>query len=357
MKICVIGTVGVPATYGGFETLVENLIKKQLAEFYVYCSSKHYSQQIKEYNGAKLIYISLNANGVSSIFYDFFSIIHALLVGHRNFLILGVSGAIFFPIIKLFPGARLVTNLDGIEWKREKWRGFAKNFLKLSEYLAVKFSDVVVSDNASITEYIKKKYKRDSRTIAYGGDHAIISPCSSKKLSNLGEELKYKYALSLCRIEPENNIHTILDAFTRSELPLIFIGNWKSSEYGIKLYEHYKDFENIKLLMPIYCLDTLYIYRSLCAVYLHGHSAGGTNPSLVEMMHFSKPIIAYDCSFNRASMENRGNYFLTSDDLYTKIDDLDALETGNALKEIASTRYTWDHIRTQYINLFKTQRS
>ena len=227
MKICVIGTVGVPATYGGFETLVENLIKKQLAEFYVYCSSKHYSQQIKEYNGAKLIFISLNANGVSSIFYDFFSITHALLVGHRNFLILGVSGAIFFPIIKLFPGARLVTNLDGIEWKREKWRGFAKNFLKLSEYLAVKFSDVVVSDNASITEYIKKKYKRDSRTIAYGGDHAIISPCSSKKLSNLGEELKYKYALSLCRIEPENNIHTILDAFTRSELPLIFIGNWK----------------------------------------------------------------------------------------------------------------------------------
>lgn len=352
MKICVIGTVGVPASYGGFETLVERLIEDKSVTFYVYCSSKHYSKRPHEYNGAKLIYIPLKANGVSSIFYDIFSLAHALYYGHRNFLVLGVSGAIFFPIVKLFSNIRLVTNIDGIEWKRDKWKGLAKIFLKYSEYLAVKFSNIIVSDNSAITNYVSNRYNQDCNTIPYGGEHALRSSKSTENTPN-SMPIANSYALSICRIEPENNVHTILEAISKSKLPIVFIGNWDASSYGRSLFKKYGKFKNIQLLNPIYCLDALHSYRKSCLVYIHGHSAGGTNPSLVEMMHFSRPIVAYDCSFNRATMENMGNYFSSSASLGDLIKNTSNLVSGDVLKEIAQRRYTWDIIRRKYLDLFE----
>ena len=353
MKICVIGTVGVPASYGGFETLVESLIAAESAEFYVYCSGKHYSDLVSEYKGAKLIYIPLKANGISSVIYDLFSLMHALFSGHRNFLVLGVSGAIFFPILRLFPSIRLVSNIDGIEWQRDKWKGLAKIFLKFSEYLAVKFSTTVVSDNSAITNYVLERYKRGCETIAYGGDHAVRAELLVEVADKKNIHIDHSYALSICSVEPENNVHIILEAFSRSELPIVFIGNWESSEYGRSLFRDYKDNKNINLLMPVYCLDVLHTYRASCSVYIHGHSAGGTNPSLVEIMHFSKPIVAYDCSFNKATMENKGNYFTCADDLVKLLESKNVLEEGTVLSEIAQRRYTWDIVRKQYLELFE----
>lgn len=351
MKIAVIGTVGVPASYGGFETLVENIIYDDRVKFTVYCSSRNFSNRPCDYNGAKLVYIPLNANGVLSIPYDILSMLHALFSGHKNFLVLGVSGAIFFPILSCFPKVKIITNIDGIEWRREKWKGFAKLFLKFSEYLAVKFSTCVVSDNDAITIYIAEKYKSSCKTIAYGGDHAF-KPMAKVKLDENLNAIK-PCALSICRIEPENNVHLILEAFSDVKLPIIFIGNWEKSVYGKELYSKYKDKINVTLLNPIYCLDSLHAYRASCSVYIHGHSAGGTNPSLVEMMHFSKSIIAYDCSFNRASMENKGNYFTSLDSLVVLLENTKLLQDGAVLTEIARRRYTWDIVRKQYLELFE----
>jgi len=353
MKIAIIGTAGVPASYGGFETLVENLVDDDSVEFYVYCSSKHYPNKIKTYKGATLIYIPIKANGVSSILYDIASLIHAIYSGHKNFLVLGISGAIFFPLMKLFASLRIITNVDGIEWKREKWQGLAKIFLRFSEYLAVNYSDVVISDNESITRYISERYKVSCETIAYGGDHALNPKLTMKKPDEDHEKINKVYALSICRIEPENNIEVILDAFNNSKVPIVFIGNWHSSNYGKNLFDKFKNSINIKLILPIYCLNTLHYYRSSCSIYIHGHSAGGTNPSLVEMMHFSKPIIAYDCSFNRATMENKGNYFDDAEALLKLIENIDTLADAKYLSEIASRRYTWNTVRKQYLQLFK----
>ena len=158
--------------------------------------------------------------------------------------------------------------------------------------------------------------------------------------------------MSICRVEPENNVHLILEAFSKIKLPLVFIGNWDKSDYGRRLFSKYNTIFNIHLLSPIYRLDTLYSYRASCAVYIHGHSAGGTNPSLVEMMHFSKPILAYDCSFNRASMDDKGNYFANADDLNRMLENLSLLHDGADLADIARRRYTWDIVRQQYIQLF-----
>lgn len=351
-EICIIGVVGVPASYGGFETLAERLVDSEKMIFTVYCSKKHYQEYPKEYKNAKLVYVPLDANGISSIIYDIFSMLHAIISGHKNFLILGVSGAIFFPILRCFPKVQIVTNIDGIEWQRDKWKGFAKIFLKFSEYLAVKYSHDVISDNSAITSYVSKSYKRDCKTIAYGGDHALRM-ISSNNFAKKNTQHNYSsYALSICRIEPENNIHVILDAFTGSKLPIIFIGNWQKSSYGRELYSKYNNKFNISLLNPIYCLDTLFDYRASCSVYIHGHSAGGTNPSLVEMMHFSKPIIAFDCSYNRATMEDKGNYFFSSKDLTELLNKSDSLMSGDILVEIARRRYTWDIVRKEYLTFF-----
>lgn len=352
MKICIIGSVGVPASYGGFETLAERLIETDHVKFRVYCSAKHYNNRISKYKNAELVYIPIDANGISSIIYDSFSMLHALISGHKNFLVLGVSGAIFFPILTLFPKIKIITNIDGIEWKRKKWNRLAKYFLKFSEYLAIKFSSQIVSDNDAITSYISQEYNTNCKTISYGGDHAFIQ--NPHKTLDANINISSPYALSICRIEPENNIHIILDAFVKINLRVIFVGNWNNSEYGRGLLNKYQDINNIILLNPIYCLDNLHVLRSSCSVYIHGHSAGGTNPSLVEIMHFAKPVVAFDCSFNRASMENKGNYFSCSKTLVSILEEFNKLGSGDEMAEIAMRRYTWKNVRKQYLQLFNS---
>jgi glycosyltransferase involved in cell wall biosynthesis len=352
MKIAIVGTVGVPASYGGFETLVENLIDDASERYTVYCSGPHYAERVRAYKNANLIYIPLRANGVQSIIYDIWSILHALLTGHKNLLVLGTSGAIVLPLVKFFcPTVNVVTNIDGLEWKRQKWKGFAKFFLKLSERLAVKFSTIVVADNEAIAKHVETNYNSTCETIAYGGDHAYIEKILLQTPQTaFGAE---RYAFALCRIEPENNVHLILDAFSHSTTNLIFVGNWKASEYGRRLIERCSKASNIKLLDPIYDLEALAFYRNNCDFYVHGHSAGGTNPSLVEMMHFDKPIVAFDCVYNRSTMEDKGLYFSSSSSLLETLNGAVFIGGGEELGAIARRRYTWKVVRDQYRTLFQ----
>jgi hypothetical protein len=173
MRVSIIGTAGIPARYGGFETLAENLVKNKTGsiEYTVFCSKKLYTDRQREYFGAKLKYVNLNANGISSIFYD---LVCMLLSRHSDImLVLGVSGALFLPIIRFLYRGKIITNIDGIEWKREKWSKPARFILRLSEKSAVHFSDVVIVDNQGILDYIEKTYKRKAVLIEYGADHVV----------------------------------------------------------------------------------------------------------------------------------------------------------------------------------------
>lgn len=348
-KVAIVGTVGIPACYGGFESLVENLTlhKSKNVDYTVFCSSKAYKNKLDTHNNAELVYISLKANGVQSILYDVLSLVKCLKLKPDVVLILGVSGCIFLPFFKLFSKAKIVTNIDGLEWKRDKWRWAVKQFLKLSENIAVKFSDVVVTDNKAIGDYVNSEYGKENITIAYGGDHAIRSNLIDSQL-NGGTS---SYALGLCRIEPENNVGMILEAFSKNSHKVKFVGNWESSAFGKALKAKYKGHENIELLDPIYDLDTLYQLRRGCSIYLHGHSAGGTNPSLVEMMHFGIPIFAFDCSFNRYSTDNKAHYFKDDNQLSELIKGTrkEALSSNaNNMKRLAKERYTWSEISKEY---------
>jgi glycosyltransferase involved in cell wall biosynthesis len=338
--ISVIGTVGVPACYGGFESLVENLIPSKKIVL-IYCSKISYKEHHDYYKKTKLQFIPLNANGMQSIPYDICSILHSLFLTKNDLLVLGVSGAIALPLFKLLSRRKVITNIDGLEWKRAKWGRFAKWFLKLSERVAVRFSDVVIADNASIAEYVKSFYGLDTKVIAYGGEHAIKGDIP---------ESKQDYALALCRIEPENNVEMILDAFSKSKNQKIkFIGNWHNSEYGKMLKSKFHNFSNIELIDPIYDLKKLFEIRKYAKIYLHGHSAGGTNPSLVEMMFFDIPILCFDCDYNRASTENKSQYFNNADELAVL---LTKELYSNGMKVIAERRYTWKIVKQQYEDLF-----
>lgn len=348
-KVAIVGTVGLPACYGGFESLVENLTNysSDSIEYIVFCSSKSYVEKKTTHNGAHLVYLPLNANGAQSIPYDIWSLIKCWWLKPDTVLILGVSGCLFLPIFRLLSKSKIITNIDGLEWRRDKWGKWAKRFLKWSEAIAVKYSDTVVTDNKAISDYVKEEYATDSITIAYGGDHAI---------RNIDvPQPEEEYALGLCRIEPENNVDIILRAYSGLSWKLKFIGNWSAGEYGRKLKEQYQRYENIELIDPIYDLDELYKLRKGCSIYLHGHSAGGTNPSLVEMMHMRVPIAAFDCDFNRYSTNNKALYFDSKEhlvDIISNIGKYNLVEIGKDMKSIANEKYMWSTISKAYENTY-----
>lgn len=355
-KISIIGTVGLPAKYGGWETLVSNLTCQLKSKFdlTVFCSSVKYKDQPSEYNGAQLKYIKLNANGIQSIPYDIISIYKSLKFAD-TILILGVSGCIFLPFVKLFGKSKIIVNIDGLEWKRGKWRKFAKWFLKLSEGVAVKFADLVITDNKAIQQYVTNEYGVASELIAYGGDHA------NKECIKDDDKIQYtflndKYAFKVCRIEPENNLDIILEAFSYcNSLPVVIVGNWSNSDYGVELRQKYEKYQHIYILDPIYNQKDIDTLRSNCFIYIHGHSAGGTNPSLVEAMFLGLPVIAFGASYNRETTHNQSIYFENKQQLISIIEDLDKIDLKNiakSMKSIADKEYIWPIIAEKYANIF-----
>jgi len=355
-KYAFLGTVGVPGRYGGFETLAENLVLYHArtghsATLTVWCSGSDNAEHPKHFEGADLRYVNLRANGVQSILYDAICLWQAVRSGHDRILLLGVSGALALPLIRAVSQARIVTNIDGIEWKREKWSRLARAVLRISEWAAVRFSHEVIADNDAIAGYLHDAYGRSCHVIAYGGDHSIAHFADRDPLLPI---LPNNYALALCRIEPENNVHTILKSWEDLERPLVFVGNWASSTYGRDLRMRYGDRPNLFLLDPVYDPGKLRSLRDRASLYVHGHSAGGTNPSLVEMMHFGIPVLAHGCSFNRCSTENQALYFETSEDLAALARGLgpkEAAAIGSAMREIAQRRYTWDQVGKAYFEL------
>lgn len=353
-KLGIIGTVGVPACYGGFETLTHHLVlnlNKEL-DITVYCSGKTYprEEQVPEWEGAKLKYIPLQANGLQSIFYDLWSILHAV----KNMdvlLVLGVSGCLFLPFIKLFTKKKIIVNIDGLEWRRPKWNKYAKRFLLLSERIACLYADEIITDNRILKEYVKIRYNIEGNLIEYGADHVskvIAMPRRNTEYTFLGSD----YAFKVARIEPENNLHVILEAFAENnELPLVIVGNWANSDYGKNLKIYYSEYDHIHLLDPIYDSNKLNLLRSNAKVYVHGHSAGGTNPSLVEAMYLGLPILSFDVIYNRVTTNNECIYFETKEELSNLIGNLDDLPLRSVARKMlkyALHKYTWSFISEKY---------
>jgi glycosyltransferase involved in cell wall biosynthesis len=355
-KIAIIGTNGIPSKYGGFETLAEYLVKylSQKYEITVFCSSITNPYKIHEYRGCNLKYIPFKANGWQSIPFDIISILRSYKCFDK-ILILGVSGCILLPFLYQYK-SKFILNFGGLEWKRSKWNYITRKFLKLSEYLAIKCSSQLIADNLGIQEYILCRYGRNSTLIEYGGDQVKVESLNEKdKL--IYPFLNKPYAFSVARIQPDNNVDLILKVFSDKPLfTLVFVGNWSNSNYGRNLQQKFAGYPNIYLIDAIYDSYELNKIRSNCKVYIHGHSAGGTNPSLVEAMNLGLPIIAFASVFNEYTTEYQSVYFSNVRELKQILNNINNSELesiGKKMKEIAERRYKWGIIAEKYAGLFK----
>jgi glycosyltransferase involved in cell wall biosynthesis len=356
VRIVVIGSVGVPARYGGFESLVETLLDHtpEGVEYTVFCSSQVYPDKVQSYKGAQLKYLPLNANGIQSILYDVFSLMNS--IKHYDVvLVLGVSGALFFPVFKILSNTVLICNIDGLEWRRSKWNFLTKYFLRFSEQVAVRSSDIVIADNKGISDHVFSAYGKEAVVIAYGAD--FCNETSNHLLAEYSLTPK-SYYFKVARIEPENNLLLILRSF--SSVPsqkVVIVGNWSASDFGQNLKRVYSKYRNIILLDPIYNLHELNELRRNCLAYIHGHSAGGTNPSLVEAMALKLPIFSFDVNFNRYTLCNRGFYFSSQEDLVWLINNanlVDLVSESEAVFDVYTENYKNSKIAKDYLDLFKT---
>lgn len=351
--VSIIGIVGLPAQYGGFETLTEQITDRLQTRLrmQVFCTVRGRTDGFPaRYRNVDLRYVSWDANGWQSVLYDFVSLWQAARTT-KTVLLLGVSGCLFLPFIRLrSPSTRIVVNIDGLEWRRQKWGRIARWLLRVSEWCAVRFSDTVIADNEAIKNHVLNQYGVSAVLIAYGGDHCISAygsiPSSDTRFA------PGHYFLAVCRIEPENNIKTILRAFADApDQNIVVVGNWHSSQYAQNLRSAFTGFTNIEFKDAIYDQVRLASLRAGAIAYVHGHSAGGTNPSLVEAMSFGMAVLAYDVVYNRYTTGNNACYWETSGDLSKLIacvTDDELRRNACSMKALASRCYIWDKISDEY---------
>jgi len=360
IKLHIVGTHGVPAKYGGFETLADYLCQ-YLGNKYditVYCNSKKYKDKQSTYCGASLKYLPLDASGATGIIYDAITFFHACLMTDIILYLSPVSSGFITPLKYIF-GKKVVINHGGLnEWEREKLTWLQKKWAKFNHNVAAHFSDINIADNYHYKESLKDNFGAESTVISYGGDHVRKIYTSRKDLI-----LKYpftdkKYAVSVSRAQLDNNLHLVLACFESFFLyPLVLISNWNVSSYGKKLYERYKASENIILLDSIYDKEELDFLRSNAHVYIHSHSRCGTAPSLIEAMNHKLPVISFDAPANRETTQEKAIYFKSSNQLKERLSNLNKIvldETRRNMYDIASSKYTWHKISSQYNKLFKS---
>ncbi|HVW15544.1 MAG TPA: DUF1972 domain-containing protein [Mucilaginibacter sp.] len=355
MHLAIVGIRGIPNNYGGFETLAEYLVENLIDDFVitVYCSSKDMNSKLTMYKGAKLKYIPVSSHGAQGILYDSLALLDAAKTADK-ILLLGFGGGYAIPFLSSKSKSKIILNIGGLDWKRNKWSPFAKRIIKISEMLLMRNAGAIISDNVGIQKYILKYYHRTSTFIPYGGDQVVKQEIDEKAKSDF-KFLSKKYAFAVARIQPDNNIEMIIEAFSKhSRLPLVIVGNWNQSPYGVDLRKKYDGKENLILLDAIYDRCKLDLLRSNCTLYVHGHSAGGTNPSLVEAMHLALPIFAFASGYNEHTTLNKARYFENSEQLAYLVNHCNIYELhnmGSNLKELAQRVYVWKDISNEYKSL------
>lgn len=317
MRVAFIGSAGVPNRYGGFESFLEHCGPNFAAltgATLVTCDTSLYQDDLSPtFRGVRRIFLKTRANGASSIFHDLFAFF-SVYRGSTHIMVLGVSGGPWFALFKLMcrlGGKRLGVNIDGVEWRRAKFSRNKQRILRLFDHLAQRFSDVVIYDNAALAQYVIPCARNRAIEIGYSGDHVLRRPDIDPEPGT---------ALTVCRIEPENNLDMLIEGAMQSKLNrYTIVGNWNNSEYGRCLREKHRGNSRLALLDPVYDPIRLAELRESCAIYLHGHSVGGTNPSLVEMLYYDCAILCFDVGYNRATAEAGAGYFKDAETLASNI--------------------------------------
>jgi glycosyltransferase involved in cell wall biosynthesis len=358
MKIAILGTRGIPNHYGGFEQFAEYFsvyLAENAQKVYVYNSHNHPYQE-KTFKGVNILHQydpEFKIGTAGQFIYDLNCILDARKRNFDVILQLGyTSSSVWYKLLPKKP--LIITNMDGLEWKRTKYAKPVQKALQFAEKLAIKSSNYLVSDSIGIQKYIQEKYNKASTYIAYGA-HQFSNPNVSI-LNNYEVEVE-NYNLIIARLEPENNIETILDGIVLStnKMPFLVIGNHQT-KFGDYLKEKFKNYSNIRFIGAVYNHEHLDNLRWFSNFYFHGHSVGGTNPSLLEAMASKALILAHNNDFNRAILGENAYYFSNAEEvknLTLEIKKNDNLHLIQNNFDAIESEFNWDKINDKYLQLFK----
>ena len=368
MKIAFVSTRGIPNNYGGFEQFAEYIsvgMAQRGHEVVVY-SPKFHPYQESTYKGVRIKHIyspeTWMGSSVGSFFYDFASLRDALK--KEDFDIIYEAGytsiipAYIWFNVKKRKRPIFTTNMDGLENKRSKFSPMVRRFLDWEEKMAVKYSHYLIADNMGIHDYYKEKYGKESKFLAYGAD--IHDDYKAEYLEEFGLKSEEYYIL-IARLEPENNIVMAIEGYLHSKengrRPLIVVGK-TNTPHGKELVEKYGNERNVEFVGGIYDFKKLDSVRHFSKAYFHGHSVGGTNPSLLEAMAAGCFIFAHDNIFNRAVLKENAFYYPSADKVTEYLNRIDTIAEGSKIQytarniEVIRNEYSWESLIDKHEKYF-----
>lgn len=347
-----------PARYGGFETAVEEVGARLVEmghEVIVYCRGEDRSTS---YLGMRRILLPvLKRPTLETLSHTALSVGH--LLRHRADVAL-VFNAANAPLLPLIRAARIpvAVHVDGLEWRRAKWGPSGRRYYLANERLSVLLADELISDAVGIQDYYLEKYRTDSVFLAYGAP--IVAEPEINRLAELWLDTG-AYHLVVARIEPENHVDVIINGYRRSSAtkPLVVVGSVPyASDHERRVDDLARSDERVRLLGGLWDQDLLNALYAGSASYLHGHSVGGTNPSLLRAMGAAANVLAWDVSFNREVLAETGRFFRDADTLAslineTEVDPASSQQFGEAAQARVGRSYRWDDVANGYEQLCK----
>jgi glycosyltransferase involved in cell wall biosynthesis len=357
LSIALVGTRGVPARYGGFETAVEE-VGRRLADrghrVVVYCRTTPGATEAPpaEHLGMELVHLpAARRRSLETLSHTALSVRH--LVTHRTDAAI-VFNAANAPLLPALRAARIpvATHVDGLEWKRAKWGPAGRRYYRVAEALAVRWSDVLIADAEGIAEYYRAAFDAPTTLLTYGAP--LIAP-GWHRLAEVGLQ-PGGYHLAVARFEPENHVDVVVEGYSASDaaMPLVVVGSAPYADAYTRRVHALAD-GRVRFLGGVWdqqLLDQLY---ANCCTYLHGHSVGGTNPSLLRAIGAGAAVTAFDVDFNREVVRDSGRFFRTPQDVARELAAVEADPEGTRRAgqraRVLARRYDWDQVADGYEEL------
>jgi glycosyltransferase involved in cell wall biosynthesis len=358
MKLAILGTRGIPANYGGFETFAEELSTRLAARGHnvtVYGRSNNVRYSERSYKGVKLAILpTIGTKYLDTVTHTFLSVFHALPKRFDAILICNAANAVFGLVPRL-AGTAVALNVDGIERLRKKWGPAGRAFYRISEQLATAIPNAIITDAKVIQDYYLQKYGAHSIMIAYGAECQGVE--TTMTLEQLGIQPR-EYFLYVSRLEPENNAHVVIDAFENLQTTkkLLIVGDAPYARPYIDRLKSTRD-PRIRFAGAIYGTG----YRELQShahAYIQATEVGGTHPALIEAMGVSNCVIAKDTPENHEVLQDCGLFFQDASDLTLQMertlsDDALVEDLRSRASQRARSNYAWDAITNAYEKLFE----
>jgi len=357
-----VGTRGVPARYGGFETAVEEVGSRLAArghEVRVYCRSS--GDDPPSHRGMRRVVLpALRRRSLETLSHTALSVAHLLVRRTDVAIVFNAANAPLLPVLRA-GRIPVATHVDGLEWQRSKWGPAGRRYYRRAEELAVRWSDALVADAQGIADYYRDEFAAPTTLLSYGAPILVDAP--SDRLGDVGAT-PGGYHLVVARFEPENHVHLMVEGYVRSgaRLPLVVVGSAPYADaYTARVHALAAGDERVRFLGGVWdaeLLDQLYAHA---ASYLHGHSVGGTNPSLLRAIGAGTPTIAYDVAFNREVLREAGRYAADADAVRRHVEEVeaspeDARAAGAAL-QLRARDYDWDVVADGYEDLARRLRA